>query len=234
MLSPETQQMFSPLVQVELFQDHRPDLRGHIADGAGGEGTVVQPDAVARVGPGVVDEHGGGHVHPSVDHLREEVVLHGAGRLRALVVPDLTVPHAAVPHGVEDLGVVAVGEHQDGGVGLDHRQEAAVRPGDVQDADGGQVNGGVVGEILQPGQNALVVENAHSRLLSAGPGGAAVRGCRGHSTGSTVTAAFFFRKAAKVAGSPWRKPSLRSIWAALVSVKRKKCPPSSLALLMER
>ena len=53
-----------------------------------------------------------------------------------------------------------------------------------------------------------------------------------HSTGSMVTAAFLRRKAAKVAGSPCTKLSLHSMCAALVTVKRKKCPASSLALLI--
>ena len=95
-------------------------------------------------------------------------MLHGALGLGALVVPDLAVPHAVVPHIVKDLRVVSVGEDQDGPVALDSGHQVLVVPGDVQDADGGQVDMGVVGKVFQPGQNALVVENAHGSLLSVG------------------------------------------------------------------
>ena len=100
---------------------------------------------------GVVDEHGGGDVHAPVDHFRQQVVLHGAGWLGAFIIPNLTVTHALVPHVVKDFGVVAVGEDQHGRVGVHGGHQVPVGAGDVQDADGGQVDVGVFGKILQPG-----------------------------------------------------------------------------------
>ena len=156
---------------MELVEDHRPDRRGHIPDGAGGKAAVVQAGAVGGVVVGVLDEHGRRDVDPPVDHLREEVAFHGTRGLGALIVPDPAVPHAVVPHIVEDLRVVPVGEDQYGPVALDRGHQVLVVPGDVQDPDGAQVDVGVVGKVFQPGQDAFVVEDAHGVLLSAAGAG---------------------------------------------------------------
>ena len=119
-----------------------------------------------------------------------------------LVVPDLTVPHAAVPHGVEDLRTVAVGEHQHRPVGLDRRQEVPVLPvmSRMRTVDRSMGYSPQNTSAAPSIPKVVKKKPTHARSFPPSRFGGGLWG--GQSTRSICTAAFFRRKAGKVAGSP--------------------------------
>ena len=58
----------------------------------------------------------------------------------------------------EDIRMARLGKDQHGGMGLHRGDQVLVFPGDIQDLDLFQVHLGVLGVILEPGQNVRIAE----------------------------------------------------------------------------
>ena len=88
-------------------------------------------------------------------------------------------------------------------------------------------------KYFQPGQDALVVKNTHSRLLSARPGLGA--GCGGgQSTRSICTAAFFPQEGGKGGEGPLDKPILAQHVGRVGVGKEEEVPFVLVGALMLR
>lgn len=82
----------------------------------------------------------------------------GTRGIGALVVPHVAFSQTRVPHAVEDIRVARLSEYQHGGVGLHCGDEVFVLSGDIQQLYLFQVHPGILGKILEPGQDMGICE----------------------------------------------------------------------------
>ena len=122
-------------IDMDLIQDDGADLASYIPNGTSGEAAVPHTDLVSGTGFGVHDQHTGGGVDASVDHVLQLIIFNGAGGIGAVIVPNGTFAQTYVPHAIEDLLVAGFGENQSGGIGFYGGDQVLIFSGDVQDLD---------------------------------------------------------------------------------------------------